>query len=415
MAWTVDEGGNVVWSGEGAAPDVSLPRYAQNYGPETQAQMLQLQTETRPLPGLGGILADIGPALRRSVSPRVYGERSQYYSPVGGPLTAEERQRLYGGVEGVLSAQERRARDVATEQAALEERPDLSGVVSPYAGGGMSAAQIDPSRFAALFALEETPQERAAIEAELADLQARSEAGSRALSSGWARVAQTNRIASDRASLIAAQAGPEAQSIWSRSSVEALRSAAQRANLESTAAGVQGVNISPDAGVQDWVGFMQAQAPRAGLFAQRMGDVLSRDLAFLAESAEGQGQAYQGELARTTLIQSANAAREHNRAVFNRTSTERQALANLVGQAELTNAQLRQQASQFNATQAAEAAAFDPFDTFLRDMIKVKTAPSIYTQPMMEKYGLSREAVTRYADSAASSIGVAQGLAQGTQ
>ena len=330
------------------------------------------------------------------------------------PLTAEQRQNLYGGVEGLLSAQERRRAREAAEQAFLAERPDLSGITSPY-GGGMAAAQIDPSQFAALFALEQTPQERAAIEAELADLQQRAEAGSAALASGWAQVSRTNKIASDKARLMAAQAGRDAQAMWSNAAQQALASATQRANFESSAAGMQAVNISPSAGVEDWVGFMQAQAPRAGLFAQRTGDVLSRDLAYLAESASAQGQAYQGELARTAAIQAATAARDHNRTVLARIASERQALAGLVGQATLTNAQLQQQANQFNAAQAAEAAQFDPFDTFLKDMIKVKTAPAIYTQPMMEKYGLSREAVQRYANSAASSIGVAQGLAQGTE
>lgn len=315
---------------------------------------------------------------------------------------------------GAGAAAERRRQQEAKEREVYEERPDLAGVVNPFAGGGMTAAQIDPSQFASLFALEQTPQERAAIEAELADLQQRAEAGSAALASGWAQVSQTNRIASDRARLMAAQAGRDAQAMWTNAAQQALRTATQRANLESSAAGMQSVNISPDAGVQDWVGFMQAQAPRAGLFAQRTGDVLSRDLAYLAESSEAQGQAYQGELVRTAAIQAANAAREHNRAVLSRIASERQALASLTGQAVLTNAQLAQSASQFNAAQAREAAQFDPFDTFLKDMIKVKTAPSIYTQPMMEKYGLSREAVERYANSAASSIGVAQGLAQGT-
>ena len=405
MAWTVDEGGNVVWSGTGPAPDVFLPRYAQAYDPATQAQMLQLQSGDYP--GVGGLIGDIPGALRQAVQTGVYGDRSRYVpSSVSGPLSAEERQRLYGGVEGVLSAQERRAADVAAETAFLSERPDFSGIAPTT----VDAAQVDPSSFASLFELAQTPQERAAIEAELADLQARAQAGSQALSSGWAQVSQTNRIASDKARLLAAQAGRDAQAMWTVAAQQALATATQRANLESTAAGMQSVNISPTAGVQDWVNLMQAQAPRAGLFAQRMGDVLSRDLAYLAESSEAQGQAYQGELARTAAIQSANAARDHNRMVLSRIASERQALAGLVGQAELTNAQLRQSSAQFNAQQTK-----DPYETFLADMIKVHTSPSIYAQPMMEKYGLSRQAVDRYAASAAASIGVAQGLAQGTR
>lgn len=397
----------------------------------------EVPSYTGPAPGqtpIGGALGNIGPSLRAEYETYWNAPLTQklemsaknpllpFYAPfIYGFTPADSASRIqpFGPGEraeafaGAGAAAERRRRQIAEETAVYEERPDLSGVVSPY-GGGMTAAQIDPSQFAALFALEQTPQERAAIEAELADLQARAEAGSQALASGWAKVSQTNRIASDKAKLMAAQAGRDAQSAIKRAAEQALFTATQRANFESSAAGMQSINISPTAGVQDWVNLMLAQEPRAGLFAQRMGDVLSRDLAFLAESTESQGQAYQGELVRTAVIQSAQAARDHNRAVLSRIASERQGLASLVGQAAMTNAQLAQQASQFNASQAAQAAQFDPFDTFLADMIKVKTAPAIYTQPMMEKYGLSREAVERYANNASASIGIAQGLAQGT-
>jgi hypothetical protein len=65
------------------------------------------------------------------------------------------------------------------------------------------------------------------------------------------------------------------------------------------------------------------------------------------------GEAYAGEIQRTSLIQANNARMEHNKRVMDRIAANQTQIASMRASAATTNAQIANSAAQFAATQAA--------------------------------------------------------------
>lgn len=217
-------------------------------------------------------------------------------------------------------------------------------------GGGYTPVTVDRS----LFRLAQTPEEEALLARELADIEARRAAGTEALGAGWAQVARTNAAAAEKARREVVQFGDAAAAAWTDAAARATELAAQRAQAAGSAAGRQSINVSPTGGAEDFIAFMQAQAPAARQFAERTQGTLAADLDWMANLGTAQGQAYQGELQRQANVMAFERAREHNRAVQERIAAERMALADMEFRAASTNAQLAQAAAQQTGRSAAE-------------------------------------------------------------
>jgi len=250
--------------------------------------------------------------------------------------------------------------------------PDLSTVFGddpadvpsdPFApsGGGQTATGYSPSlvdtRAAeAMLNFQETAGERAAIEALLADLEARGTAGVQAVRGGWSQVQAVNAAAAQKAQQLARDAGPEAARLWSQAAADVLNLSAGVAQTLGTTPGMQRVNISPTAGSEQIAALLAAEAPRAQQLAERMGLASAEQIAAQARTASMMGEAYGGEIQRTMLIQANQARQAHNQRVLDRIAGERQMAAQMRFQAATTNAQLLSSA----AAAAASGAKDEP-------------------------------------------------------
>jgi hypothetical protein len=191
-----------------------------------------------------------------------------------------------------------------------------------------------------LLRYEQTPEEQAALDQLLQDLDFRAEAGTAAVRTGWQDVQRINSAAADKAAQMAREAGPEAARLWVDAANTVLTLSAQAADVLGSTAGMQRVNISPTAGSGRIAALLAAEAPRAQALAERMGLASSEQIAAQSRTAGMMGEAFAGEIQRTSLIQANNARQAHNAQVLARISEERQLGAQMRFQAATTNAQL---------------------------------------------------------------------------
>lgn len=232
-----------------------------------------------------------------------------------------------------------------------------------------------------MFQLYETPQEREALNRQLADLEARTLAGERALRAGWGEVQATNSAAAEKARGMVSAVGDVAAGYWQDAEQRALDLAAQRAAEAGQFEGRAAINISPDVGVQPAVQFMQMQAPAERRLAESQQARLGEDLDWLANMAGMQGEAYVSDLNRQAQSMAFNRATEHNQRVQDRINQERMLQAQMQMQAATTNASLAAQAQRDNAG--------DPYTQFNEDAMLALSMgdPSI----LVNKYGISPE------------------------
>ena len=218
--------------------------------------------------------------------------------------------------------------------------PDLSGIFTDAGPTGYSPSLVDTSAAESLLRYEQTPEEQAALDQLLQDLDFRAEAGTTAVRTGWQDVQRINSAAADKAAQMAREAGPEAARLWIDAANTVLTLSAQAADVLGSTAGMQRVNVSPTAGSGRIAALLAAEAPRAQALAERMGLATSEQIASQARTAGMMGEAYAGEIQRTSLIQANKARQAHNTQVFDRISEERQLGAEMRFNAAQTNAQL---------------------------------------------------------------------------
>lgn len=273
----------------------------------------------------------------------------------------------------------------AEAEPAPETEPDLPGldwgaIAAGFVNGaGGTVPQVTVPT--GMFQLYETPQEREALNRQLADLEARTLAGERALRAGWGEVQATNAAAAEKARGMVSEVGDVAAGYWEDAEQRALDLAAQRAAEAGQFEGRAAIDISPDEGVQPAVQFMQTQAPAERRLAESQQARLGEDLDWLAGMAGMQGEAYVSDLNRQAQSMAFNRATEHNQRVQDRINQERMLQAQMQMQAATTNASLAAQAQRDNAG--------DPYTQFNEDAMLALTMgdPSI----LVNKYGISPE------------------------
>jgi hypothetical protein len=216
----------------------------------------------------------------------------------------------------------------------------LAGIFPDTVPTGYRPSLVDTSAAESLLRYEQTPEEQAALDQLLQDLDFRAEAGTAAVRTGWQDVQRINSAAADKAAQMVREAGPEAARLWVDAANTVLTLSAQAADVLGSTAGMQRVNISPTAGSGRIAALLAAEAPRAQALAERMGLASSEQIAAQARTAGMMGEAFAGEIQRTSLIQANNARQAHNAQVLARISEERQLGAQMRFQAATTNAQL---------------------------------------------------------------------------
>lgn len=229
--------------------------------------------------------------------------------------------------------------------------PDWASIIAAMEAQRPSGGGVSVNR--GLFNLSETGEEARMLEREMADIEARRVAGDEALRTGWGNVQSANSAAAEKARSMASSAGMAAASIWSDAAQQARNIAAQQAQAVGAFEGRAGIGVSPDAGVADWAGFMESQAPADRALAERRQEILGSDLDWMAGMAGSQAEAYAGDLQRQAGIMSFERAREHNLRVQDRIAQERMTLAQMEMQAQATNASLAAQRDQFDPFEQA--------------------------------------------------------------
>jgi hypothetical protein len=250
-----------------------------------------------------------------------------------GPRTAAEQEAIQGYLSGQTGTP-RRTGDFAYGDGGLGN-VNWESILAAMEGqrpGGMS---VDRS----LFQLSETPEERAMLEAEIADIEARRAAGDVALRAGWGTVQASNSAAAQKARDMAAASGADAAAVWSNAAQQARDLAEERGRAAGQFEGRAAIDIDPQGGAADFVGFMESQAPAERRFAERQQEILGSDLDWMAGMAGSQGEAFAADLQRQANVLSFERAREHNLRVQDRTSQERMVLAQMQQQAQAANMQ----------------------------------------------------------------------------
>jgi hypothetical protein len=255
---------------------------------------------------------------------------------------------------------------------------------TPPSGTQSGGPGIDMSAVRSLFALAETPEERAMLERSLEDIGQRTSAGMQALEIGWGEIVQSNQRAAERAAQMAIDAGPRAAQVWKDMARDAIELAEQRAQGLSEFAGRSRLDVDPMSGMSDFIGFMMAQAPRAMQTATQLGLISAEQIAAQSRTAGMMGQAYQADLQRTSVQLAASMAAQHNERVQNRIAQERMTLAGLESQAAIERGRL--------AASASDGSGLT-IDTYLADIARYAGFGEEYVAGVANKYGVSPERV----------------------
>lgn len=339
--WKIDENGNVVWVEGATRADVSGGEKVLGFLNPGSALAQEILGSRAA--GGGGFFAPPAEAIQEAIE-----ERSVpvVTPPLGSPGLREPEHLT-------------RPPASSTPPAPL----DLSGIFTDTPPSGYSPSLVNTSAAESLLRYEQTPEEQAALDQLLQDLDFRAEAGTTAVRTGFQDVQRINAAAADRAARMAREAGPEAARMWIDAANTVLTLSAQAADVLGSTAGMQSVNVSPTAGSGRIAALLAAEAPRAQALAERMGMATSEQIASQARTAGMMGEAFAGEIQRTSLIQANNARQAHNAQVFARISEERQLGAQMRFNAAQTNAQLL-------STAAAAAAAGATSPSQRRDQVR---------------------------------------------
>jgi hypothetical protein len=367
--WTTDADGNIVWVEGATRSDVSGDRKVfgfLNPGSSLAQQIL----ESRAAGQSGFTAPRSAEAVEAAKVP------DPYVSPFTGPG-------LPSYIDMPPSAPAPAPAAGGTDDALLSFLSGFGGDESR----GYAPSLVDTSAAEAMFRLGQTPEERAALERLLQDLDFRAEAATDAVRSGWSQVQQVNSAAAAKAAQMARDAGPEAARLWTDAANTVLNLSSRAAEVLGSTPGMQRVNISPTAGSEQIAALLAAEAPRARQLAERMGLASSEQIAAQARTAGMMGEAYAGDIQRTALIQANSARQEHNQRVLDRTNAERQAIAQMRFQAASTNAQLLTQAA---AAAAAGARTPDQRREQIRGMVSdVREFANIDPQGAEPRNGIS--------------------------
>jgi hypothetical protein len=175
-----------------------------------------------------------------------------------------------------------------------------------------------------MYRLSETEEEKAQLRFTLADLEAQFEAGKEAIANLYVDKTQTIQALAASSRVRTGEAAEAASGVYSQAATDlrALQEAANAAQVQAN----RGLGIGP-ARETPYAGLLDTMAPIAGQYAQRVGDIGSEGLEYLAGLTESMGAARQGELQSTYAGTRAGSVSDHARRVAERIASERLAKA----------------------------------------------------------------------------------------
>jgi len=242
--------------------------------------------------------------------------------------------------------------------------------------------QAKRSEIQAMYQLAETPEEQARLAFVLGDLEEQRKAGTQIIADQYA---QAQRYAQTQSTAMRDTAATEGAAIGDVYRDAASRTAAgiDAVAGEFTGTGI-GVGAQPMSGdAADWIGLLEAAAPREQALTQQLGSIAADDMAFLAGQLGGEGAAQQGALQRAALGIRADEIARHQQNVADRVNAERMAQASA-----LTGLQSQFLGRQFglqDQTVGVQTAAADrAFDVAMSDRRYAQDQQAAYDRDMRD-------------------------------
>lgn len=321
------------WNNQGA--DVAADRRAERGGATPYAH--RPKRDALSISGLGGGLFN------------PFGGSSNDGPPTIDTTTAQHRQNSQGSFgslhpNSVPSAFELAAREAANprfKQQAEAGKAPSDGLGAAEARLASQLQSLD-SQFNAqrdqlrgMFQLAETPQEQALLAFQLGDLEEQRKAGTTIIANEYGKASGFAGSQAGKMRDTATAEGEARGEIYSEAAGRAGDAIDQLAGEHlGSGLGVGAVPVSGDA--TDWVGLLEAAAPREQALATNLGNIAADDMQALGAQLKGEGSAQSGALQRAALGLRADATIQHQQQVAQRLAAEqsafRQALMGLQGQ-----------------------------------------------------------------------------------
>ena len=175
-----------------------------------------------------------------------------------------------------------------------------------------------------MYQLSETEEEKSQLRFTLADMEAQYEAGKEAIATLYSEKVQTIQVMATQSREYGQQAAEAAGATYSNAAIDL--QALQEARNAAQVAANRGLGIGAAPG-SSYVGALEAMAPIASQYAQRIADIGSQGLDYMAATTESMGAARQGELQSLYAGRTADARTMHARRVAERIANERLAKA----------------------------------------------------------------------------------------
>lgn len=195
-----------------------------------------------------------------------------------------------------------------------------------------------------MYNLSETDEEKERLRFMLADIEAQRDAGLQAIAQGYAETAgkiKERAVLSQKETQERSQRYSDELSGYAQQTEQRLidQQAAQVAGNRGLGIGA-GVNPT-----NEFVGLMNTMAPTQQRYTQRMGDINSEAMQFMADTVESQGLAQQGDLQRLAAATRSGSIANHQKSVGDRIARE---------QAEMRNALMSLSMAGLSASQSAQ-------------------------------------------------------------
>lgn len=232
-------------------------------------------------------------------------------------------------------------------EAATQARIDIAGIQQQY-GNILRELQ-------GMYQLSETEEERERLRFMLADIEAQRDAGLQAIADGYSEtVAQIRERA-----ILSAEGSTERAARYGTEIREGTDRAAQRMILQNLQQQQQfrGLGSGSDQPVNEWVGLMSAMAPAQQQYTQRMGDITTEGINWLADTVSAQGQAQAADLQRLAAATRSGTIARQQQQVSDRINRERELERAAILDTLQRQASAVQSAQQFNAGEAGTSRA----------------------------------------------------------
>lgn len=200
---------------------------------------------------------------------------------------------------------------------------ELNGLDASY--------QQDKRELREMYQFAETEDEKARIARQLQDLDRRRDAGVEAIEDGYIQAEENIRARAVESGEATEEEVSAVEQRYAQAQDALSEIAGQRGPVED---GPGGLGVAADGGTDltPWQGLLTSEGAAQAQSTQRMGDITTEDIEFLADTQQSQSEGAQAALWNLAQQQTASAQEAHAQRVADRIQQERMAFAGQAGQ-----------------------------------------------------------------------------------